>query len=223
MVLAKMRETASDFLGEPVEEAVITVPAYFDDAQRQATQDAGRIAGPQRAADHQRADRGRARLRPRQAHGRGAIAVFDLGGGTFDVSILEIADGVFEVRSTNGDTYLGGEDFDQRIVDHLIGRVQGRRRGIDLRTDPMALQRLKEAAERAKHELSSCEETDINLPFIAADDVGPKHLALDAHARPARGARRRPDRARSTSRARSRSKTRASPRARSTTWCWSAA
>jgi molecular chaperone DnaK len=176
MVLAKMRETASDFLGTPVEEAVITVPAYFDDSQRQATQDAGRIAGlkvlrilnePTAAALAFGLDK--------QSTGR--VAVFDLGGGTFDVSILEISEGVFEVRSTNGDTYLGGEDWDQRLVDHMILLFK-EQSGIDVRKDAMALQRIKEAAERAKHELSSCEETDISLPFIAADDDGPKHLAL---------------------------------------------
>ena len=176
MVLAKMRETASDFLGAPVEEAVITVPAYFDDSQRQATQDAGRIAGlkvlrilnePTAAALAFGLDK--------QSTGR--VAVFDLGGGTFDVSILEISEGVFEVRSTNGDTYLGGEDWDQRLVDHMISLFKDQS-GIDVRKDAMALQRIKEAAERAKHELSSCEETDVSLPFIAADDAGPKHLAL---------------------------------------------
>ncbi len=174
MVLAKMKDTASEFLGEPVEDAVITVPAYFDDSQRQATQDAGKIAGlnvlriinePTAAA---------------LAFGLGSteskvLAVFDLGGGTFDVSILEIADGVFEVRSTNGDTYLGGEDFDQQVSEYLIDLFKDEH-GIDLREDKMALQRVKEAAERAKHELSSCEQTDINLPFIAADEAGPKHL-----------------------------------------------
>jgi molecular chaperone DnaK len=176
VVLGKMRDTASDFLGEPVTDAVITVPAYFDDAQRQATKDAGVVAGlnvlriinePTAAA---------------LAFGLGeeenrTIAVFDLGGGTFDVSILEIGDGVFEVKSTNGDTYLGGEDFDQRIVDHLI-QAFAEETTIDLREDSMALQRLKEAAERAKHELSSATETDVNLPFIAADAAGPKHLKL---------------------------------------------
>jgi len=176
MVLARMRETASDFLGTPVEEAVITVPAYFDDSQRQATQDAGRIAGlkvlrilnePTAAALAFGLDK--------QSTGR--VAVFDLGGGTFDVSILEISEGVFEVRSTNGDTYLGGEDWDQRLVDHMISVFKDQS-GIDVRKDAMALQRIKEAAERAKHELSSCEETDISLPFIAADDAGPKHLTL---------------------------------------------
>ena len=174
MVLIKMKDTVSDFLGVPIEDAVITVPAYFDDSQRQATQDAGKIAGlnvlriinePTAAA---------------LAFGLGSdeskrIAVFDLGGGTFDVSILEIADDVFEVRSTNGDTYLGGEDFDMKITDFLLDFFQ-QEHGIDLRGDAMALQRLKEAAERTKHELSSSEETDINLPFIAADEAGPKHL-----------------------------------------------
>jgi molecular chaperone DnaK len=176
VVLAKMREIAADFAGADVADAVITVPAYFDDAQRQATKDAGKIAGlnvlriinePTAAA---------------LAYGLGeanakTIAVFDLGGGTFDVSILEIGDGVFEVKSTNGDTFLGGEDFDQRIADFLIEQFQ-RESGIDLHGDKMALQRLKEAAERAKHELSSATGTDVNLPFIAADASGPKHLKL---------------------------------------------
>ncbi len=176
MVLAKMRETASDFLGMPVEEAVITVPAYFDDSQRQATQDAGRIAGLKvlRILNEPTAAALAFGLDKRNS---GRVAVFDLGGGTFDVSILEIADGVFEVRSTNGDTYLGGEDWDQRLVEHMLS-VFKEQSGIDVRKDAMALQRIKEASERAKHELSSCEETDISLPFIAADDAGPKHLAL---------------------------------------------
>jgi molecular chaperone DnaK len=176
MVLAKMRETASDYLGVAVEEAVITVPAYFDDSQRQATQDAGRIAGLKvlRILNEPTAAALAVGLDQRTS---GRIAVFDLGGGTFDVSILEIADGVFEVRSTNGDTYLGGEDWDQRLVDHMIGAFK-EQSGIDVRKDAMALQRIKEAAERAKHELSSCEETDVSLPFIAADEAGPKHLAL---------------------------------------------
>jgi molecular chaperone DnaK len=175
MVLTKMRETASDYVGEPIMDAVITVPAYFDDSQRQATQDAGKIAGlnvlriinePTAAALAFGLDTNKT----------GRIAVFDLGGGTFDVSILEISEGVFEVRSTNGDTYLGGEDFDQRVVDHLISLFKDET-GIDTRTDAMALQRIKEAAERAKHELSSCDATDVSLPFIAADESGPKHLA----------------------------------------------
>jgi molecular chaperone DnaK len=177
IVLAKMKEIAAEFVGEPIDEAVVTVPAYFNDAQRQATKDAGKIAGlnVQRIINEPTA----AAL----AYGLGndegkTIAVFDLGGGTFDISILEIGDGVFEVKSTNGDTYLGGEDFDQRIVDHLIEQFKGET-NIDLRQDNMALQRLKEAAERAKHELSSVAQTDINLPFIAADAAGPKHLNLN--------------------------------------------
>ena len=174
MILARMRETASEFLGEPIEQAVITVPAYFNDAQRQATKEAGRIAGlevlriinePTAAAlaygIDQDADQ--------------KIAVFDLGGGTFDVSILELGDGVFQVLSTNGDTFLGGEDFDNVIVDALAAKFK-KENGVDLRCNPMALQRLKEGAERAKHELSSAETTDINLPFICADAEGPKHL-----------------------------------------------
>jgi len=174
MIVAKMRETAADFAGEAIADAVITVPAYFDDSQRQATQDAGRIAGlnvlriinaPTAAA---------------LAYGLGdksnqRIVVFDLGGGTFDVSVLDIVDGVFEVRSTSGDTYLGGEDFDMKLCEHLISQFKDEH-GIELRDDKMALQRLKEAAEHAKHELSSAQDTDINLPFIAADDSGPKHL-----------------------------------------------
>jgi len=174
LVLAKMRETAADYLGEVVTDAVITVPAYFNDAQRQATKEAGRIAGlnvlriinePTAAALAYGLDKGESER----------IAVFDLGGGTFDVSILELGDGVFEVRSTNGDTYLGGEDFDERIVEFLIKFFE-EQTGIDLRADKMALQRLKEAAERAKHELSSTPTTEINLPFIGADAAGPKHL-----------------------------------------------
>ena len=174
IILGKMKETASEFLGEPATEAVITVPAYFNDAQRQATKDAGKIAGlaVQRIINEPTA----AAL----AYGLGddankTIAVFDLGGGTFDISVLELGDGVFEVKSTNGDTFLGGEDFDQRIVDHLIEEFE-KENGIDLRDDNMALQRLKEAAERAKHELSSVNETDVNLPFVSADESGPKHL-----------------------------------------------
>jgi molecular chaperone DnaK len=174
MVLAKMRETASDFLGEAVEDAVITVPAYFDDSQRQATQDAGRISGLNvlRIINEPTAAALSFGLEKKE---NGRIAVFDLGGGTFDVSIMEIADSVFEVRSTNGDTFLGGEDWDNRICDFLIDGFKDEH-GIDLREDPMALQRIKEAAERAKHELSSCEETEISLPFVAANDAGPMHL-----------------------------------------------
>jgi molecular chaperone DnaK len=189
MILAKMKQTAEDYLGEPVTEAVITVPAYFNDGQRQATKDAGRIAGlnvlriinePTAAAlaygldKAQAGARGGAAAALRTAAAE-KIAVYDLGGGTFDISVLELNSGVFEVKATNGDTFLGGEDFDQRIVDWLSGRFQ-KATGIDLRRDRMALQRLKEASERAKHELSSAAETDVNLPFIAADSTGPRHL-----------------------------------------------
>lgn len=176
MVLQKMKKTAEDYLGEEVTEAVITVPAYFDDSQRQATKDAGRIAGlnvlriinePTAAALAYGLDK---------KHDE-KIAVFDLGGGTFDISILELGDGVFEVKSTNGDTFLGGEDFDQVVIDWIADEFK-KDQGIDLRSDKMALQRLKEAAEKAKCELSSSMETDINLPFITADATGPKHLNL---------------------------------------------
>jgi molecular chaperone DnaK len=176
MILQKMKQTAEDYLGEPVTEAVITVPAYFDDSQRQATKDAGQIAGlnvlriinePTAASlayglDKKKDER---------------IAVYDLGGGTFDISILEIGDGVFEVKSTNGDTFLGGDDFDQRVMDWLVEEFK-KDQGIDLKKDKMALQRLKEAAERAKIELSSSPETEINLPFITADASGPKHMVI---------------------------------------------
>ncbi len=174
MILTKMKQTAEDYLGESVTDAVITVPAYFDDAQRQATKDAGKIAGlnvlriinePTAAALAYGMDKKHEKT----------IAVFDLGGGTFDVSILELGDGVFEVKSTNGDTFLGGEDFDLVLVDFLADEFK-KEQGIDLRKDTMALQRLKEAAEKAKHELSSSVETDVNLPFITADASGPKHL-----------------------------------------------
>jgi molecular chaperone DnaK len=176
MILQKMRQTAEDYLGEKVTEAVVTVPAYFDDSQRQATKDAGQIAGlnvlriinePTAASlayglDKKKDER---------------IAVYDLGGGTFDISILEIGEGVFEVKSTNGDTYLGGDDFDLRVMDWLVDEFR-KDQGIDLRKDRMALQRLKEAAERAKIELSSSQETEINLPFITADASGPKHMVI---------------------------------------------
>jgi molecular chaperone DnaK len=176
MILQKMRQTAEDYLGEKVTEAVVTVPAYFNDSQRQATKDAGRIAGldvkriinePTAAAlayglDKKKDER---------------IAVYDLGGGTFDISILEIGEGVFEVRSTNGDTHLGGDDFDQRLIDHVAEEFR-KQEGIDLRKDPMALQRLKEACEKAKCELSTVVQTDVNLPFITADASGPKHLNM---------------------------------------------
>jgi len=176
MTLQKMKETAESYLGEKVEKAVITVPAYFNDAQRQATKDAGKIAGlevlriinePTAAALAYGLDKKAA----------GTIAVYDLGGGTFDVSILEIGDGVFEVKSTNGDTFLGGEDFDMRLVEYLAEEFK-KEQGIDLKNDKLALQRLKEAAEKAKIELSSASQTEINLPFITADASGPKHLTM---------------------------------------------
>ena len=175
-ILRTLKETAEEYLGQPVTDAVITVPAYFNDAQRQATKDAGKIAGlevqriinePTAAALAYGLDR----------KGEETIAVFDLGGGTFDVSILEIVDGVFSVLATNGDTHLGGDDFDQRVIDHLVDTFI-KQEGIDLSKDPMALQRLKEAAELAKRELSSSTQTEINLPFITADQNGPKHMTL---------------------------------------------
>jgi molecular chaperone DnaK len=176
MILGKMKKTAEEYLGETVTEAVVTVPAYFNDAQRQATKDAGKIAGlnVQRIINEPTAA---ALAYGLDKKGEETVAVFDLGGGTFDVSILEIGDGVFEVKSTNGDTFLGGEDFDMRIVNWLADEFK-RDNGIDLRTDKMALQRLKEEAEKAKKELSSSLETDINLPFITADATGPKHLNI---------------------------------------------
>ena len=176
-ILQKMKETAEAKLGEKVTQAVITVPAYFNDAQRQATKDAGKIAGlevlriinePTAAALAYGLDK------KKEAK---TIAVYDLGGGTFDVSILEIGDGVFEVKSTNGDTHLGGEDFDMTLVGYLADEFK-KEQGIDLRTDKLALQRLKEAAEKAKIELSSAPQTEINLPFITADASGPKHLTM---------------------------------------------
>ncbi|HET7411694.1 MAG TPA: molecular chaperone DnaK [Pararhizobium sp.] len=176
MVLQKMKETAESYLGEKIEKAVITVPAYFNDAQRQATKDAGKIAGlevlriinePTAAALAYGLDKNEGKT----------IAVYDLGGGTFDISILEIGDGVFEVKSTNGDTFLGGEDFDMRLVEYLANEFK-KEQGIDLRNDKLALQRLKEAAEKAKIELSSSSQTEINLPFITADQSGPKHLTM---------------------------------------------
>src|SRR4030088_1985783 len=175
-ILGKMKETAESYLGEKVEQAVITVPAYFNDAQRQATKDAGRIAGldvlriinePTAAALAYGMDKRKS----------GTIAVYDLGGGTFDVSVLEIGDGVFEVKATNGDTFLGGEDFDLRVISYLADEFK-KEQGIDLRNDKLALQRLKEAAEKAKIELSNAKETEINLPFITADASGPKHLVI---------------------------------------------
>ena len=176
MILQKMKETAEAYLGEKVEKAVITVPAYFNDAQRQATKDAGKIAGlevlriinePTAAALAYGLDKKEGKT----------IAVYDLGGGTFDISVLEIGDGVFEVKSTNGDTFLGGEDFDMRLVEYLASEFK-KEQGIDLKNDKLALQRLKEAAEKAKIELSASAQTEINLPFITADQTGPKHLTM---------------------------------------------
>ena len=175
-ILMKMKQTAEDYLGEKVTDAVITVPAYFNDSQRQATKDAGKIAGlnvlriinePTAASLAYGLDKKKDEK----------IAVFDLGGGTYDISILEIGEGVFEVKSTNGNTHLGGEDFDQRLIDWLANEFK-KDYGIDLRTDKMALQRLKEASERAKIELSTTMETEINLPFITADASGPKHMNI---------------------------------------------
>ncbi|HHK74133.1 MAG TPA: molecular chaperone DnaK [Rhizobiales bacterium] len=175
-ILQKMKETAEDFLGDKVSQAVITVPAYFNDAQRQATKDAGKIAGLEvlRIINEPTAAALAYGLDKKDGQ---TIAVFDLGGGTFDISVLEIGDGVFEVKSTNGDTFLGGEDFDMRLVEYLADEFK-KDQGIDLRNDRMALQRLKEAAEKAKIELSSSAQTEINLPFITADQSGPKHLTL---------------------------------------------
>jgi molecular chaperone DnaK len=177
MVLQKLKADAEAYLGEPVTQAVITVPAYFNDSQRQATKDAGRIAGlevlrivnePTASALAYGLDKkGRDEL----------VVVYDMGGGTFDVSVLELSDGVVEVRSTSGDTHLGGDDFDQRIIEWLAAEFQ-RSHGVDLRQDRMALQRLKEAAEKAKMELSSLGQTEVNLPFITADASGPKHLSI---------------------------------------------
>src|SRR6266702_4203900 len=174
MILTKLKNAAEDFLGEKVSKAVITVPAYFNDAQRQATKDAGKIAGlevlriinePTAAALAYGLDKKDGKT----------IAVYDLGGGTFDISVLEIGDGVFDVNSTNGDTFLGGEDFDMRLVEYLAAEFK-KEQGIDMKNDKLALQRLKEAAEKAKIELSSTTQTEINLPFITADQSGPKHL-----------------------------------------------
>jgi molecular chaperone DnaK len=175
-ILTKMKETAESYLGQKVEQAVITVPAYFNDAQRQATKDAGKIAGLEvlRIINEPTAAALAYGLEKKEGK---TIAVYDLGGGTFDISILEIGDGVFEVKSTNGDTFLGGEDFDMRIVDYFANEFK-KETGIDLRGDKLALQRLKEAAEKAKIELSSTTQTEINLPFITADKSGPKHLAM---------------------------------------------
>ena len=176
MILQKMKQTAEDYLGYTVEKAVITVPAYFNDSQRQATKDAGKIAGLEvvRIINEPTASALAYGLDKKKEE---KVAVFDLGGGTYDISVLELAEGVFEVKSTNGDTHLGGDDFDQRLIDWLVTEFK-KDQGIDLSKDPMALQRLKEAAEKAKMELSSTQQTDINLPFITADQSGPKHLNI---------------------------------------------
>ena len=217
-----MKETAEAKLGEKVTQAVITVPAYFNDAQRQATKDAGRIAGlevlriinePTAAALAYGLDK------KKEAK---TIAVYDLGGGTFDISILEIGDGVFEVKSTNGDTFLGGEDFDMKLVSYLADEFK-KEQGIDLRNDKLALQRLKEAAEKAKIELSSATQTEINLPFITADAVGSEASDDEAHPRQAREPRRRPHRAHQRPVREGASRTPASRPPRSTRSCSSAA
>ncbi len=221
MILQKMKETAEAYLGEKVDKAVITVPAYFNDAQRQATKDAGKIAGlevlriinePTAAALAYGLDKKDGKT----------IAVYDLGGGTFDISVLEIGDGVFEVKSTNGDTFLGGEDFDMRLVEYLADEFK-KEQGIDLRNDKLALQRLKEAAEKAKIELSSTTQTEINLPFITADATGPKHLTLKLTR--AKFESLVDDLVQRTDRRRARRRSRmpASRPARSTKSCWSAA
>src|SRR6266545_3294452 len=180
-VLRKMKKTAEDYLGEPVTEAVITVPAYFNDSQRQATKDAGRIAGLEVKRIINEPTAAALAFGMDKKEGDRKIAVYDLGGGTFDISIIEIAvvdkEHQFEVLSTNGDTFLGGEDFDQRVIDYIVTEFK-KDQGVDLKNDVLALQRLKEAAEKAKIELSSSQQTEINLPYITADQSGPKHLTM---------------------------------------------
>ena len=221
MILQKMKETAEAYLGEKVDKAVITVPAYFNDAQRQATKDAGKIAGlevlriinePTAAALAYGLDKKDGKT----------IAVYDLGGGTFDISVLEIGDGVFEVKSTNGDTFLGGEDFDMRLVEYLADEFK-KEQGIDLKNDKLALQRLKEAAEKAKIELSSSAQTEINLPFITADADRSEAPDDEADPRQVRAAGRRSGPAHRRAAARRRSRMPASRPARSTKSSWSAA
>ncbi len=193
MILAKIKADAEAYLGEPVTQAVITVPAYFNDAQRKATKDAGKIAGLEvlRIINEPTASSLAYGLDKKKDE---TIAVYDLGGGTFDISILDVGDGVFEVKSTNGDTFLGGDDFDQRIIDWLADEFKTRQ-GIDLRNDRQALQRLKEAAEKAKIELSTVMQTEINLPFITADASGPKHLNMTLTRAKLEQLTERPDRA----------------------------
>ena len=219
-----MKQTAEDYLGEPVTEAIVTCPAYFNDAQRQATKDAGRIAGLNvlRIINEPTAAALAYGLDKQKAGKSEKIAVYDLGGGTFDISILELNQGVFEVKATNGDTFLGGEDFDQRIIDWLAKRFQ-ESTGIDLKKDRMALQRLKEAAERAKHELSSATETEVNLPVHHRRRHRPQAPRRDHRPRHARGAGRRPRREDHRALQDRRSRTPASPRSSSTRSSWSAA
>ena len=221
MILQKLKQAAEDYLGQKVTKAVITVPAYFNDAQRQATKDAGQIAGlevmrivnePTAAALAYGLDKKKDET----------IAVYDFGGGTFDISILEVGEGVVEVKATNGDTHLGGDNLDQRIIEWIIDEFK-KDQGIDLGKDRMALQRLKEAAEKAKMELSTVMETEINLPFITADATGPKHLDDEAHAREVRAAGRRPAAEDRRARPSRRWTTPASTRRRSTRSCSSAA
>ena len=221
MILGKIKRDAEAYLGETVTQAVITVPAYFNDAQRNATKDAGKIAGLEvlRIINEPTASSLAYGLDKKKNE---TIAVYDLGGGTFDISILDVGDGVFEVKSTSGDTFLGGDDFDQRIMDHLIAEFQ-RDNGIDLRNDKQSLQRLKEASEKAKIELSTVMQTEINLPYLTADATGPKHLVttltrakfeqltsdlIERTLAPMRSAL---------------SGRQASPRRKSTKWCWWAA
>ena len=177
MILQKMRQTAEDYLGEKVEQAVITVPAYFNDSQRQATKDAGRIAGLEVLRIVNEPTAASLAYGLDKESGNKTVAVYDLGGGTFDISILEIGEGVFEVKATNGDTHLGGDDFDQRVIDWMVEEFK-KKEGVDLSRDSMAVQRLKEAAEAAKMELSTTQSSNINLPFVTADNTGPKHLNL---------------------------------------------
>ena len=214
MVLQKLKTDAEAYLGEKVTEAVITVPAYFDDTQRQATKDAGRIAGldVKRIINEPTASALAYGLDKKTDE---KIAVYDLGGGTFDISILELGEGVFEVKATNGDTHLGGDDFDQRVIEWLLAEFK-KDQGIDLAKDQQALQRLKEAAEKAKIELSSTASTEINLPYITADASGPQAPRDDADAGEARGPRRRPRREDHGPGRRRRSRTPASRRPTST-------
>ena len=214
MILQKLKTDAEAYLGEKITEAVITVPAYFDDTQRQATKDAGRIAGldVKRIINEPTASALAYGLDKKNDE---KIAVYDLGGGTFDISILELGEGVFEVKATNGDTHLGGDDFDQRVIDWLLAEFK-KDQGIDLAKDQQALQRLKEAAEKAKIELCSTATTEINLPYITADATGPEAPRRVAHPGQARGPRRRPGRQDQRARSRPRSRTPGSSRATST-------